>query len=366
MSDDFQSKGGSPWGSPPGGGNGSGKGPTPPDIDEIIREIQNKINKFLPGGSKSGGRSIGLVLLILLFIWLASGLYRVLPDEQGVVLRFGKFIKTTQPGLNYHFPFPIETVETPKVTKVNRMDIGFRSERDSGFSTGGGVADVPQESLMLTGDENIVNIDFSVFWVIKDAGKFLFEIQDPQSTVKAAAETAMREVIAKSEIQPILTEGRAGIEVETQEIIQSILDEYQSGIQVTQVQTQKADPPDQVIDAFRDVQAARADMERSKNEAEAYANDVIPRARGEAAKILQAAEAYKKEVVAKAEGEASRFISIYNEDAKAKEVTQERMYLETMEKVLADIEKVIIEKNAGSGVVPYLPLPELNKKKATN
>ena len=237
---------------------------------------------------------------------------------------------------------------------------------DSGFSSGGGVADVPQESLMLTGDENIVNIDFSVFWVIKDAGKFLFKIQDPEGTVKAAAETAMREVIAKSKIQPILTEGRSVIEVETQEIIQSILDDYESGIQITQVQTQKADPPDQVINAFRDVQAARADMERSKNEAEAYANDVIPRARGEAAKILQAAEAYKNQVVAKAEGEASRFISIYNEYAKAKEVTQERMYLETMEKVLAGIEKVIIEKNVGSGVVPYLPLPELNKKGSSN
>ena len=172
----------------------------------------------------------------------------------------------------------------------------------------------------------------------------------------------MREVIAKSNIQPILTEGRSVIEQETETIIQQILDEYQSGIQVTQVQTQKADPPDQVIDAFRDVQAARADMERSKNEAEAYANDVIPRARGEAAKILQAAEAYQKEVVAKAEGEASRFLSIFNEYAKAKEVTQERMYLETMEKVLADIDKVIIDKDSGSGVVPYLPLPELKKK----
>jgi membrane protease subunit HflK len=367
MSDDFKGRGGSPWGAPPGGGgNGSGRGPTPPDIDVIIKDIQNKINKFLPGGSKSGGKPIGLILIVLLFVWLASGLYRVLPDEQGVVLRFGKFIKTTQPGLNYHIPFPVEAVETPKVTKVNRIDIGFRSERDSGFSSGGGVADVPQESLMLTGDENIVNIDFSVFWVIKDAGKFLFEIQDPEGTVKAAAETAMREVIAKSDIQPILTEGRAKIELETQDIIQAILDEYNSGIQVTQVQTQKADPPDQVIDAFRDVQAARADMERSKNEAEAYANDVIPRARGEAAKIMQAAEAYKQKVVAASEGEASRFVSIFNEYDKAKEVTQERMYLETMEKVLADIDKVIIEKNAGSGVVPYLPLPELGKKQVTN
>ena len=363
MVDDFKGRGGSPWGTPPpgGDGNGSGRGPRPPDIEELIRNFQNKINNILPGGSASGGKSIIIGIVIVAIIWVASGLYRVLPDEQGVVLRFGKFVKTTQPGLNYHLPFPVESVQTPKVTKVNRMDIGFRSERDSGFSSGG-VADVPEESLMLTGDENIVNIDFSVFWVIKDAGNFLFKIQDPEGTVKAAAETAMREVIAKSQLQPILTEGRAVIEAETEEIIQSILDEYTSGIQVTQVQTQKADPPDQVIDAFRDVQAARADMERSKNEAEAYANDVIPRARGEAQKILQAAEAYKKEVVAKAEGEASRFVAIYTEYAKAKEVTQERMYLETMEKVLADIDKVIIDKNSGSGVVPYLPLPELTKK----
>jgi len=363
MVDDFKGRGGSPWGSPPGGGNGSGRGPTPPDIDKLIRNIQEKIKKFLPGGASTGNKPIFFGLIVLIIIWALTGLYRVLPDEQGVVLRFGKFVSTTQPGLNYHIPYPIENVFTPKVTKVNRMDIGFRSGSDTGFSSSGGVADVPEESLMLTGDENIVNIDFSVFWVIKDAGKFLFKIQDPQGTVKAASETAMREVIAKSKIQPILTEGRSKIEIETQEIIQNILDEYESGIQITQVQTQKADPPDQVIDAFRDVQAARADMERSKNEAEAYRNDVIPRSRGEAAKILQAAEAYKKEVVAKAEGEASRFISIYNEYAQAKEVTQERMYLETMEKVMADIDKVIIDKNAGSGVVPYLPLPELKKKK---
>ncbi len=362
MVDDFKGRGGSPWGGPPGGGNGSGRGPTPPNIDELIRDVQKKIKKFLPGGASTGNKPIFFGLIVLIIIWALTGLYRVLPDEQGVVLRFGKYVSTTQPGLNYHIPYPVENVFTPKVTKVNRMDIGFRSGSDTGFSSGGGVADVAEESLMLTGDENIVNIDFSVFWVIKDAGKFLFKIQDPQGTVKAASETAMREVIAKSKIQPILTEGRSKIEIETQEIIQNILDEYESGIQITQVQTQKADPPDQVIDAFRDVQAARADMERSKNEAEAYRNDVIPRARGEAAKILQAAEAYKKEVVAKAEGEASRFIAIYNEYAQAKVVTQERMYLETMEKVLADIDKVIIDKNASSGVVPYLPLPELKKK----
>ena len=360
---DFKNQ--SPWGTPPGG-NGDGgfrRGPTPPNVDEIVKNLQSKINRFFPGGG-SGNKPILLALVIIAILWALSGLYRVLPDEQGVVLRFGKFIKTTQPGLNYHLPFPIESVLTPKVTKVNRMDIGFRSERDTGF-TSSSVADVPEESLMLTGDENIVNIDFSVFWVIKDAGKFLFKIQDPEGTVKAAAETAMREVIARSEIQPILTEGRSQIEIDTQSIIQNILDEYNSGIQITQVQTQKADPPDQVIDAFRDVQAARADMERAKNEAEAYANDVIPRARGDASVILQAAEAYKKEVVAKAEGEASRFLAIYNEYKNAKNVTQERMYLETMEKVLADIDKIIIDKNSGSGVVPYLPLPEL-KKKAIN
>ena len=350
----------SPWGTPPGNnGNGSGSRRQPPNLDDLISNLQRTINKFLPGGKSGGSKPIILGLIILVVIWVLSGLYRVLPDEQGVVLRFGKFIKTTQPGLNYHLPFPIERVLTPKVTKVNRIDVGFRGASDSGRSSG--IGEVPEESLMLTGDENIVDINYSVFWVIKDAGKFLFNIQSPVETVKATSETAMREVIAKSEIQSILTEGRSNIEIEVQEITQKILDEYGSGIQVTQVQTQKADPPSQVIDAFRDVQAARADRERSKNEAEAYANDVIPRARGEAEKILQEAEAYKKEVVAKAEGEASRFLAIYNEYKSAKQVTQERMYLETMEKVLADIDKVIIDKESGSGVVPYLPLPELKK-----
>ena len=361
MVDDFKGRGGSPWGTPPGGGNGSGRGPIPPNIDEVIRNIQEKIKRFFPSGSTGGNKPLLFGLIIIAIIWALSGLYRILPDEQGIVLRFGKFVSTTQPGLNYHFPYPIETVLTPKVTKVNRIDIGFRSGSDTGFSSAG-VADVPEESLMLTGDENIVNIDFSVFWVIKDAGKFLFKIQDPAATVKAAAETAMREVIAKSKLQSILTEGRSKIEIETQEIAQSLLDEYESGIQITQVQTQKADPPDQVIDAFRDVQAARADMERAKNEAQAYQNDVIPRARGEAAKILQQAEAYKKQVVAKAEGEASRFLAIYKEYSNAKRVTKERMYLETMEKVLAAVDKVIIEKNASTGVVPYLALPEIKKK----
>ena len=355
----------SPWGTPPGGdggrgspGNGSGSRQDPPSLDDVIKNFQKTINKF-SGGKSGGSRPIIIGLIIITLLYVASGLYRVLPDEQGVVLRFGKYVNTTQPGLHYHFPTPFERVLTPKVTKVNRVDVGFRPASDSGRSSG--VGNVPEESLMLTGDENIVDINYSVFWVIKDAQKFLFNIQSPVETVKAASETAMREVIAKNRIQNILTEGRSKIEVEVQEIAQLILYEYGSGIQLTQVQTQQADPPEQVIDAFRDVQAARADRERSKNEAEAYANDVIPRARGEAEQVLQQAEAYKKEVVAKAEGEASRFLAIYNEYKNAKQVTQERMYLETMEKVLADIDKVIIDKESGSGVVPYLPLPELKK-----
>ena len=352
---------GSPWGS--GGndrpsGNGGGGGNRPPNIDDLANQFQDSLKKMFPGKKVPGGNKPIIIFgVIILGLWLASGFYRVLPDEQGVVLRFGKYVNQTQPGLHYHLPYPIETAVTPKVTRVNRIDVGYRSAADTGRATS--VSDVPEESLMLTGDENIVDIDYSVFWIIKDAGKFLFNIQAPEDTVKSVAETAMREVIARYDIQSILTEGRAQVEIDTQEIMQEILDSYDSGISITQVQTQKADPPNQVIDAFRDVQAAKADKERAQNEAESYSNDVIPRARGEAAQVLQQAEAYKREVVALAEGEASRFLSIYNEYRKAKTVTQERMYLETMEKVMADINKIIIDKESGSGVVPYLPLPEL-------
>ena len=283
---------GSPWGN---GGNdrpsGNGGGRRPPNIDDLAGQFQDSLKKMFPGKKIPGGnKPILLFGIIILGIWLASGFYRVLPDEQGVVLRFGKYVNQTQPGLHYHLPFPVEKVLTPKVTKVNRIDVGYRSASDTGRATS--VSDVPEESLMLTGDENIVDIDYSVFWIIKDAGKFLFNIQSPEDTVKSVAETAMREVIAKNGIQSILTEGRAQIEIDTQNIMQEILDSYDSGISITQVQTQKADPPKEVIDAFRDVQAAKADKERAQNEAEAYANDVIPRARGEAAQILQQAEAY--------------------------------------------------------------------------
>ena len=353
----------SPWGD----SNKNNKQPSPNnpgDMEDLAKKFQDGLKNMFGGSSKTpdAKKPISLFIIGAIAVWALSGFYRVDADEQGVVLRFGKYTNMTQPGLNYHLPFPIESVVTPKVSRVNRIDVGFRS---SGEGSRAAIADIKEESAMLTGDENIVDINYSVFWVIKDASKYLFNVQDPIGTIKVVAETAMREVIARKKIQVILTQGRAEIENEVQKIMQQILDSYGSGVDITQVQAQKSDPPTQVIDSFRDVQAAKADKERAQNEAEAYANDVIPRARGEAAKITQEAEGYKREAVAQAEGEASRFIAIYNEYAKAKTVTQERMYLETMEKVLSGVNKIIIDKQSGSGVVPYLPLPELKKNSDT-
>ena len=353
----------SPWGAP----RKSNKQPDPQtsaEGDDLAQKFQDGLKNIFGGNGKQDAKKpIILFIIGAIIVWALSGFYRVDADEQGVVLRFGKYTNMTQPGLNYHLPYPIESVMTPKVTRVNRVDIGFRSSGD--VSRSGAISEIKEESAMLTGDENIVDINYSVFWVIKDAGKYLFNVQDPQGTIKAVAETAMREIIARKKIQSILTQGRTDIETEAHKIMQNILDQYNSGVEVTQVQAQKSDPPAQVIDSFRDVQAAKADKERQQNEAQAYANDVIPRARGEAAKIVQDAEAYKREVVAQAEGEASRFIAIYNEYAKAKTVTQERIYLETMEKVLSGVNKIIIDKQSGSGVVPYLPLPDLKKNSNT-
>ena len=350
----------SPWDLPSKKNNQPGPNNSSVDMEDLAKKFQDGLKNIFGGSSKTpdAKKPIALFIIGAVAVWTLSGFYRVDADEQGVVLRFGKYISMTQPGLNYHLPYPIESVMTPKVTRVNRVDVGFRS---SGDSARGSVSDIKDESAMLTGDENIVDINYSVFWVIKDASKYLFNIQEPISTIKVVAETAMREIIARKKIQVVLTQGRAEIENEAQKIMQQILDSYNAGIEITQVQAQKSDPPAQVIDSFRDVQAAKADKERQQNEAQAYANDVIPRARVEAAKIIQEAEGYKKEVVAQAEGEASRFIAIYNEYAKAKTVTQERMYLETMEKVLSGVNKIIIDKQSGSGVVPYLPLPELKK-----
>jgi modulator of FtsH protease HflK len=349
-----------PWGGRPGGGQ------QPPDLEELLRRSQEKVKKIFPGGGGTGGlgsnrKAWVIIPLALIAIWLASGFYRVQPAEQGVVLRFGAWDRTTQPGLNWHFPTPIESVLTPQVTRVNRVEVGFRSGSEAaGASANRGV---PNESLILTGDENIVDINFVLLWQIKDAGQFLFNIRDPEQTVKAVAESVMREIIGETPFAEATTEGRGSIEVQAREQMQATLDEYGAGILVNQVQLQKVDPPGEVIDAFRDVQRAQADRERAQNEAETYANDILPRARGDAERLLQEAQAYREEVVADAQGDAQRFLAVYNEYTKAPDVTTRRLYLETMEQVLRDMNKVVIDnKNAGPGVVPYLPLPDLERR----
>ncbi|MFN4165415.1 MAG: FtsH protease activity modulator HflK [Ferrovibrio sp.] len=355
-----------PWGQGPRGGGPSGPGgggfggPNPPNLEDILRKGQDKFRNLMPGGDVSG-RGILLLILVALAIWLGTGFYRVDTDEQGVVLRFGKVHSVTEPGLRYRLPWPVDSVLTPKVTTVNREEIGFRSLGDSP-TRGAQQRDVPEESLMLTGDENIVDIDFTVLWQVKDAGQYLFNVVDPSRTIKQVAESAIREVVGKNNIQFILTEGRTKIADDTRRVMQAVLDGYNAGVVITQVALQRTEPPASVIDAFRDVQAAQADRERAQNEAEAYRNDIIPRARGEAQRMLQQAEAYKQEVIANAQGDASRFTQVYNEYRLAKDVTTKRMYLETMEEILRGTNKVIIEGSSGQGVVPYLPLPELQKK----
>ena len=295
-------------------------------------------------------------------VWLASGIYVVDPDEQGVVLRFGAFVGRTTPGINYHLPWPIESVATPKVTRENQLNVGYR------LGSAEGTRDVPEESLMLTGDENIIDINFTVFWVIKDAAQFLFNVQNPDGqldgTIKAVAESAMREVVGKNQIEPILTADREPIQDEVRGLMQRILDCYGAGVTVTRVQMQKADPPAQVLEAYRDVQAARTDQDRMRNEAEAYANKVVPEARGEAARIIQQAEGYKQQVTAEAQGEAARFVSVYDEYKKAPDVTRRRIYLDTMRDILAGTNKVILDNKNSSNVLPYLPLPELKQPTA--
>jgi membrane protease subunit HflK len=361
--------GGGPWGSGGKGPWGSGPnsaGPTPPDLEEILRRGQDKLRRFLPGGNL-GGRGFALLGLAAIALWGFSGFFKVEPDELGVVLRFGKDVREVQPGLNYHLPYPIETALTPKALRVNKIDIGMRTVDD--MRRGGSTTrDVPEESLMLTGDENIVDVDFSVFWKVKPTGvgEYLFNIQNPEGTVKAVAESAMREVVGRSDIQPILTGARQTIETAVLDLMQKTLDRYGAGIVIQQVQLQKVDPPTQVIDAFRDVQAARIDLDRSVNEAQTYANRVLPEARGNVAKIIQAAEAYRQQTVAQATGQTSRFDKIYEQYKKAPEVTRERMYLETMERVLGGADKIIVDtKDGGAGVVPYLPLKELGASTPT-
>lgn len=370
----WNSQGGGPWGGgggqgPWGGRPGGGGGPQPPDLEELLRRSQEKVKSLFPGGGGGGGGAVGrkgvaIVGLGLVVLWLASGFYIVQPEEVGVELRFGRLKPDlSQPGLNYHLPAPIETAVTPQVTRVNRIEIGFRSgAAQTAGQRNTASRDVADEALILTGDENIVDINFVVLWKIGDAAQYLFNIRDPENTVKAAAESVMREIIGQRPILDVTTEGRRAIEGQAREQLQQLMNEYGAGILIDEVQLQKADPPTEVIDAFRDVQRAQADRERAQNEAESYQNDIIPRARGEAERLLQDAEAYKQEAVARASGEAQRFSSVLTEYSKAEDVTARRLYLETMEAVLKGMNKVIIDGQNGNGVVPYLPLPDLERR----
>ncbi|MAQ71575.1 MAG: FtsH protease activity modulator HflK [Alphaproteobacteria bacterium] len=309
-------------------------------------------------GSVEPSKFILLGIIAVVVIYLLSGFYFVQPSEHSVVTTFGKYSKTVeQPGLKWHTPYPFQSNEIVNVTNERRVQVGFRSFATSNSNSG--VQDVEDESLMLTGDENIIDIDFVVLWRISDAANYIFNIRDPEATIKIVAESAMREIIGQTNIQPALTQARGEIQSATRELMQRMLDEYEAGVNVNIVQLQKVDPPQPVIDAFNEVQRARQQKEQLRNQAEAYRNDIIPRARGESEKMRQQAEAYKEEVVNQAKGDAQRFVSVYNAYTKGRDVTAERMYLETLEDVLNNANTIILDGNSGSGTVPYLSLNEL-------
>ena len=352
---------GGPWGSPPPGPPGGGRGG--PDLDDLIRQAQDTVRRLLPrGGGGGGGRGLAIMGVVLLGVWAASGFYRVQPNELGVVLRFGAFTRTAPPGLNYHIPWPVETVTTPSVTTENQVFIGFRSG-EATPARSPLARDVLEESLMLTGDENIIDIDFVVRWRIREVADFLFNTRAPEVTIKSAAESVMREVIGRTPIQPALTEARGQIETEVQAGLQSILDQYRAGVMVTQVQLQKVDPPAAVIEAFRDVQRASADGQRARNEAEGYRNDIIPRARGEAERMIQEAQGFRDSQEARARGEAQRFNSVLGAYQQAQDITMRRLYIETMEEILRRNPKVLIDERL-QGLVPFLNLTEPGNRPA--
>ena len=341
---------GGPWGRGPGGGGaGGGGGGQPPDLEELIRRLQERGRGIVPGGL-GNGRVIAMIAVVLVAIWFATGFYQVQSNEQGVELVFGKWVETTEEGLNYNWPVPIGQVFTPTVDQVEQFEVGATAS----------------QSLMLTCDENIIDVEFVVKWQIADAGMFLFNVEDPEAVTLAASESAMRQVIGQTALATALAEGRSEVEQKTRALMQQMLDDYCAGVRIREVQLQNVDPPSAVIDAFRDVQAARADQERSVNEAQAYQNQIVPVARGDAQRLLQEAEAYKEQVINDAEGDAARFLSVYNEYIQAKDVTERRLYLETMEEVLNGMNKMIIDTNVGGyGIVPYLPLDQLQRGTTT-
>lgn len=331
-------------------------------IDKIIEKTNNFFKKIFDNkkqnpAPKSG---IGLLALVVLLVYLSFGFYKVDPDENAVTLYFGKFYKITDPGLNYHIPFPFGQVIKKSVTNVNTEEFGFSSNKKNPDKYG---RNFNAESLMLTGDENIVDIQFQIQWQIADIKDFVFNIAEPNQSIRKSAESAMREIIARTPIAQALSDGKMQIEQDAKNLLQEILDSYQAGVRIVLVQLRRVDPPEQVIDAFRDVQTAKADKEKEINESQAFANDIIPRARGTASQMKEEAEAYSKQVVANAQGEASRFLAVYSEYSKAKQVTKRRIYLETMEKIYGDADKIYIDKNSQSGgLMPYFPLNEISKK----
>lgn len=347
--------GGGPWGPGPGGGRNQ-----PPDLEELLKRSQDRMKQAMGGPGGLSGPLLFLIAAVGIAVvaWNAF-FFRVNTDELGVVMRFGEYQRQEPPGLHFRLPYPIEEVQLPKVTQQRINEIGFRGATSgTGFSAG--TSDVREESLMLTGDENIVDIDFVVFWRIRDAAEYLFNIRNPENTVKEVSESAMREIVGKSRIQPILTEKRQELEQAVAKLIQETLDRYKAGIQIDQVQLQKSDPPGEVIEAFRSVQAARLEKETLQNQATAYANKVVNEARGDAERIIQGAEGYKQQTVAEANGQTARFTKVYEEYKKAPEVTRQRLFLETMERVMGGTDKIILD---GSGnVVPYLPLDQLQRR----
>ncbi len=338
-----------------GGGSQNSSGQGPSDQNDFLKKITNYFSN-----NKSPKQLAALITLSVTVLWLSSGFYKINPDENGIVLYFGKFYSIATPGLNYYIPYPFGELVKKSVTTVNTEEFGYNSNDKKSDNKKGG-RNLEAESLMLTGDENIVDIEFQVQWQISNIEEFAFNIADTNLTIRKAAESAMREVIARTPISEALSDGKSNIEQTTRALLQQSLDAYKSGVRIVLVQLRRVDPPSQVIDAFRDVQTAKADKEKEINQAQAYANDIIPRARGSAAQLEGQAEAFKAEVVTNAEGEAARFIAVYNQYIKSKKVTKKRIYLETMEKIYRDSDKVVIDKNAArSSVTSYFPLNDLN------
>jgi membrane protease subunit HflK len=358
-----QGGGQTPWGRKPGGGGKPG-----PDFDDLLRRGQNRFRSIFPGGI-GGVPAIAALVGLAVLLWLASGFYRVNPSEVGVELAFGKYRPPlTQPGLHWNWPAPIGEVVTPDVNVRNRVEIGFRSNLGNN-----GDVDVSEESLMLTGDENIVDIQAVVLWRIDDVEKYLFDIRDPigdiddtdrvtkDLTVKNAVEAAIREIIGQSTFEYAITDGRSQIEEKAEALAQHILDSYNSGIHIDQLSMQKADAPQEVVDAFRDVQKAKADKVSLVNEAQAYFNQVTQDAEGQATQTVRQSEAYKQKKVADAQGDVQRFLSIYDQYKLAPDVTERRLYLETMERIMAGMNKVLVAGDGKGGAIPYLPLDQLLK-----